>query len=135
MKFLIDNMLLIALALVSGGLLLWPVLQRGRAGSVSATEAVRLINREKAVMVDVSDAAEFAAGHAVGSRNIPLSTLEGAKLLPANKALPVILVCATGARSSRAVELLKKAGHDQACSLSGGLRAWRDANLPVDKSA
>ena len=82
MKFLIDNWTLILLAVASGGLLLWQALQKNAGGGVGTAEAVRLINREKGVLIDVSEPAEFAAGHAVGARNIPLGSLEGAKELP-----------------------------------------------------
>ena len=51
-----------------------------------------------------------------------------------NKALPVILVCATGARASRAVATAKKLGYEQAYALGGGLKAWKDANLPLEKA-
>lgn len=125
-----------AVALASGGMLLWPVVSKGaRAGGVSATEAVMLMNREKAVVVDVCETSEYAAGHVVGSKNIPLADLE-AKLPGAvkNKALPVILVCASGIRSNRAVAIAQKLGYENAKSLSGGLGAWREANLPVEKS-
>ena len=136
LEFLIQNWYLVLAAAVSGGLLLWPQIKgRTGAGSVGPNEAVRLINREKAVLIDVSEPAEFAAGHAGGARNVPLGQLEGSKDLPSNKALPLVLVCPTGARASRAVSLLRKAGHEKVLSLAGGLRAWRDANLPVEKNA
>jgi len=137
LEFLIQNWYLVLAAAVSGGLLLWPQLKGGGGGgsSVNIAEAIRLINREKAVLIDVSEPAEFAAGHPGGARNVPLGQLEGSKDLPSNKALPLVLVCPTGARASRAVSLLRKAGHEKVLSLSGGLRAWRDANLPVEKSA
>ena len=136
MKFLIDNWMLISIALASGGMLVWPMMAGGvRAGAVNATGAVQLINREKAVVVDVRDAAEFAAGHVTGAKSIPLDDLE-AKLPSAlkNKALPLILVCASGARSGRAVAIAKKLGYEQAQSLGGGLKAWKDANLPIEKA-
>jgi rhodanese-related sulfurtransferase len=137
LEFLIQNWYLVLAAAVSGGLLLWPQLKGGGGGgsSVNTAEAIRLINREKAVLIDVSEPAEFAAGHPGGARNVPLGQLEGSKDLPSNKALPLVLVCPTGARASRAVSLLRKAGHEKVLSLAGGLRAWRDANLPVEKSA
>jgi rhodanese-related sulfurtransferase len=65
---------------------------------------------------------------------VPLGSLEGSKDLPTNKALPVVLVCASGARSARAVGMLKKLGHERAVSLAGGLPAWREANLPIERS-
>jgi rhodanese-related sulfurtransferase len=135
LSFLIENWIPAVMALVSGALLLWPVLQRGRqGGAISANEAVRLINREKAVVIDVCEPAEYAAGHVAGSRNVPLSKLDGANNLPSNKALPLVVVCATGARATRAVAQLRKAGHANAQALAGGLRAWREANLPVEAS-
>jgi rhodanese-related sulfurtransferase len=137
LEFLIQNWYLVLAAAVSGGLLQWPQLKGGGGGgsSVNIAEAIRLINREKAVLIDVSEPAEFAAGHPGGARNVPLGQLEGSKDLPSNKALPLVLVCPTGARASRAVSLLRKAGHEKVLSLAGGLRAWRDANLPVEKNA
>ena len=137
LEFLIQNWYLVLAAAVSGGLLLWPQLKGGGGGgsSVNTAEAIRLINREKAVLIDVGEPAEYAAGHPGGARNIPFGQLEGSKELPSNKAVPVVLVCPTGARASRAVGVLRKAGHEKVVSLAGGLRAWRDANLPVDKAA
>ncbi|APW43844.1 rhodanese-like domain-containing protein [Rhodoferax saidenbachensis] len=135
MKFILDNWQLFSIALASGGMLLWPVLRGATSTGLSPAAAVQLINREKAVVVDVSDAAEFAAGHVGGAKNVPLAELE-AKLagVAKNKALPLILVCATGARSARAVLAAKKLGYEQAQSLAGGLNAWKSANLPVEKA-
>ena len=135
MKFLVDNWMLISIALMSGMMLLWPVLQGAAVVGVSPAGAVQMINREKAVVVDVSDEAEFALGHIVGSRNIPLANFE-AKLVSSvkNKTVPLIVVCQSGMRSARAVETAKKLGFEQAQSLAGGLKAWRAATLPVEKA-
>jgi rhodanese-related sulfurtransferase len=135
-NFFLDNWPLFALAATSGGLLMWPMLKAGSsAGSVSTAEAVRLINRERGVLIDVSEPGEYAAGHAAGARNIPFGQLEGHKSLPTNKQLPVLLMCPTGARAGRAAALLRKAGHEKAAAVAGGTAAWRDASLPVDKQA
>jgi rhodanese-related sulfurtransferase len=95
---------------------------------------VQLINREKAVVIDVSEASEFVAGHVVGAKNIPLGDVE-AKLASTvkNKSLPLILVCPTGARAGRALLVAKKLGYEQAQILAGGLGAWKTANLPIEK--
>ena len=136
MSFFVDNWILFFIAITSGAMLLWPMVGRGGGAlSVGTAEAVRLINREKGVIIDVSEPAEYAAGHAAGARNVPLGKLEGAKELPSNKTLPLILMCASGARSSRAAAVLRKAGHEKAVSLAGGISAWREAGFPVDKSA
>ena len=136
MKFLIDNWMLISIALASGGMLIWPMVASGmNAGALSASGAVSLINREKAVVIDVSETDEFAAGHVGGAKNVPFSELEVKLPLTAkNKTLPLILVCATGVRANRAVAVAKKLGYEQAQALGGGLKAWREANLPVEKA-
>ena len=136
MNFLADTWYLFAVALVSGALLAWPAVRRGApAGGVSTAEAVHLINREKAVLIDVRDATEYAAGHVANAKNIPLATIETSTALPKNKALPLVVVCNRGAQASRAVVMLKKLGYENARTLTGGLGAWREANLPVDKAA
>jgi rhodanese-related sulfurtransferase len=135
MDFVINNWMLIAVAVASGGMLLWPTLQGASAGGVSAANAVQLINREKAVVVDVGEPEDYAAGHVAGARNVPLAQLE--QRLPEvikNKALPVILVAASNAHASRAAAAAKKLGYDKAQALAGGLKAWKDANLPVEKA-
>jgi len=134
-KFIIDNWHLIAIAFASGGLLLWPVLQGAVVSGLEPSAAVQLINRQKAVVVDVCEATEFAAGHIVGAKNIPLGELEGRLAgVVKNKTLPLILVCQSGARSGRAVAVAKKLGYEQAQSLGGGLAAWKAANLPIEKA-
>ena len=134
MKFLMENWTLLLLAATSGGMLLWPVLGKGAQGGLSPNEAVMLMNREKAVVIDVCAPDEYAAGHVTGSKNIPVAQLES-ELAAAvkNKATPVILVCASGMRSSRAVSIATKLGFEKAHSLSGGMGAWRQAGLPVQK--
>jgi rhodanese-related sulfurtransferase len=136
-KFFLDTWYLFLAAAVSGGLLLWPMLGKGGGGAskVSTHDAVQLINREKAVLIDVSEPAEYAAGHVVGAKSVPLGQLATTTALPKNKALPLVVVCATGARASKAVTTLKSLGFDNSRALAGGLEAWRAANLPVEKSA
>jgi rhodanese-related sulfurtransferase len=135
-KFFIDNWILLLAAFTSGALLVFPLVRRGAGGgAISTNEAVRLINREKGVLVDVGEPAEFAAGHAAGARNVPLGQIDSAKNLPSNKALPLLLLCPTGSRSSRAAGLLRKAGYQNVLPVAGGTAAWREASLPVDKSA
>ncbi|MDR2335884.1 MAG: rhodanese-like domain-containing protein [Burkholderiaceae bacterium] len=135
MKFILDNWYLLLIALVSGSMLFYPMLKGAGSGSLSTAQAIQLINREKAVVIDVCEPEEFAAGHVKGAKNVPLGQLE--EKLPQtvkNKAVPVILVCAKGARAQRAVGVAKKLGFDNAQALSGGLTAWREASLPVEKA-
>ena len=133
MSFLINNWMLLLIALTSGAALLWPVLSQGKG--LNAAAAVQLMNRDKAVVIDVCEPAEFAAGHITGARNVPLAQLE-AQLpgLVKNKATPVILVCQAGARSGRALSVARKLGYENAQSLAGGLKAWQAASMPVSRA-
>jgi len=134
-KFFVENWILILVAFVSGGMLVWPMVRKGGAGgAVNTGEAVRLINREKGVLVDVSEPHEYSAGHAAGARNVPLGQIESSKDLPSNKALPVLVMCPTGARAGRAAAMLRKAGYERALAVAGGTNAWRDAQLPVERA-
>jgi rhodanese-related sulfurtransferase len=130
-KFILDNWMLLVIALSSGFFLLLPVVQGAAATGISPTEAVQCMNREKGVVVDVCGADEFSQGHIKGAVNVPLDELE-ARLDRAvkNKSTPVIMVCAAGARSKRA----QKLGYEKVHSLHGGLKAWKEANLPVAKA-
>jgi rhodanese-related sulfurtransferase len=136
-KFFLDNWYLFLVAAVSGGLLFWQTFGKGASGGarVSTADAVQLINREKAVLIDVSEPEEFAAGHAAGARSVPLGNLQASNDLPKNKALPLVVVCPNGSRAMRAVATLKSLGFENAKALAGGLAAWREANLPVEKTA
>jgi len=134
-KFIVDNWMLILIALSSGGMLAWPLIRGTGGGSLTAQGAVQLINRSRGVMVDVRTAEEYAAGHATGAKNVPFDQFE-AKLPLAvkNKTVPLLLMCASGARAQRAVAAAKKLGYEQAQAVAGGLKGWKEANLPVEKA-
>ena len=135
MNFIVENWMLIAVAVASGALLLWPMVKGATGGALSPAGAVQLINRERGVVVDVGEPADFAAGHVGGAKNVPLAQLE--QRLPdvvKNKTVPVILVDATGGRSVKAEGIARKLGYDKAQALAGGLKSWKDANLPVEKA-
>jgi len=134
-EFVRNNLLLFAVALVSGGMLLWPLLRRTTGGPwVSTTQATHLINREEALVVDVREPNEFAAGHVLGAKNVPLARLEAAGAdLAKRKERPVIVYCDGGERSAKALAALKKQGFTRIANLSGGIAAWQQAGLPVEK--
>ncbi len=134
MNFILDNLMLLSVAVTSGGLLLWPAIKGATASGLTPEAAVQLINREKAVVIDVSEPEEFAKGRIGASKNVPFGQVEDK--LPGvvkNKTLPVILVCPTGARANRLLAAVKKLGYERAQTLAGGLNAWKAANLPLIK--
>jgi rhodanese-related sulfurtransferase len=133
--FIINNWMLIAIALSSGGLLVFPIIRDAMGADLTPTQAVLLINRERAVVVDVCSAEEFDLGHVGHAKHIPLADL--AQKLPTivkNKQLPVIFVCQNGSRSASAARKAKGLGYEQAQSLGGGLNAWKQAGLPLEKN-
>jgi len=134
-NFLIENWMLVTVAAVSALALFWPSLVQGASGGIQPSEAVLLINREKAVLIDVCEPAEFAQGHATGSKNIPLAQLE-AQLpqLVKSKSLPVILVCQVGGRASRAAAQAQKNGVRARASPGGGLESLARGQLAHRKN-
>jgi len=135
MEFISKNIFLVMIAAVSGGMLLWPLLRKGAGGPwVNTLQATQLMNREDAVVVDVRPAADFAKGHILGARSIPLAELEKrAGDLDKYKAKPVIIYCDTGNRAGGGVALLRRNGFANVVNLAGGYAAWQQAGLPVEK--
>ena len=135
-RFVQENLLLIAVAFVSGAMLLWPYARRmGGGPSVTAVQATQLINREDALIVDVRDPGEYGAGHILGAKNVPLSRIDaaGSEIAAKRKDKPVIVYCDTGNRATKAAAALRAQGFSRVVNLSGGLGAWQQAGLPVAK--
>jgi rhodanese-related sulfurtransferase len=132
-KFILDNIFIVAIAVFSGGALLFPALMpKGRRAT--ALQVTQLINRGKTTVLDVRSAEEFAAGHMRDAKNIPLADLSNRiGELEKAKSRTLVVVCQSGARSDKAVRQLKAAGFEDALSLEGGLAAWTAAGLPVTK--
>jgi rhodanese-related sulfurtransferase len=135
LKFVTENIFLIAIAFVSGAMLVWPLVRRGAGGpSVNTLEATMLMNKKDSLVLDVREPGEFAEGRILNSRNIPLGELEGRlKEIDRYKDRPVIVACAVGSRSGGAAGLLRKHGFTNVVNLSGGIAAWRQAGLPTEK--
>lgn len=133
MEFVTDNILLIGLALGSGLMLLWPLLNRGAGGlQASPSEAVLLINRGNALVLDVRDQGEFAAGHIADAKHIPAAELESRiGELRKFKDKPIIVQCQSGMRSAQACATLRRHEFSQVHNLQGGLNAWTQAKLPL----
>jgi rhodanese-related sulfurtransferase len=132
-KFIIDNLPLFGILLLSGGALAWPHLQR-RGSKVSLLQATQMINQGKTIVLDVREPGEFAAGHLREAKNIPLQELpKRIGELEKAKSKNVIVVCQSGLRSNKAASQLNQAGFGAVYSLNGGLAAWQAQGLPVTK--
>ena len=135
LKFVTEHIFLVAVAVASGAMLIWPLVRRGAGGaSISTLQATLLINQQNALVLDVREAAEYEKGHMLNARNIAFGELEArAAEIEKHKAKPVIVVCDNGNRSDRAATALRKQGFEQVFTLSGGIGAWRQAGLPLEK--
>ena len=134
LEFLANNWQLSSLVFSLLIALFWvESLRQGR--SISSRQATLLINKQQALVLDLRDSAEFDAGHIVGARHVPLSTLaEQIRLLKDYQHKPVILVCKLGQHSGGAGKLLRQQGFTQVMRLSGGVSGWVGDNLPLVKS-
>lgn len=133
MNFIIDNVWLILIALISGGALLWPVLQWSGT-QITVLRATQLINHSNALIVDVREPSAYSAGHLREAKNVPLKELSN-RLgdLAKHKSKAVIAVCQSGSQSAKAASQLRKAGFEQAFSLEGGMNAWLAQGMPIAK--
>lgn len=137
MKFIISNIWLVLAAIVSGVVLVWPWISKRLSGAKEAgpMEAVQLINRRDALVLDVREQGEYNTGHVAHSRNIPVSALDKrVGEITKFKSKPVVVVCASGARSHGVSAALGKNGFTEVYVLAGGINAWQQANLPLEKS-
>jgi rhodanese-related sulfurtransferase len=130
------NMLLLGLAVSSGAMLLWPLLSRPfrQTHEVGPFEAVQLINRRDALVLDVRDTGDYASGHIANARHLQESQVaDRLKELEKYKARPVVVACRTGSRAPAVSALLRKQGFTEAFALRGGVAAWLQASLPLEK--
>lgn len=136
MQFVINNIWLVLAAAVSGAMLIWPLIRDRLAGvsEVDTLEAVRLINQQDALLLDVREDSEYESGHIPNSKHIPAGRIaERLKELEKHKDKPVVVLCRSGNRSTAACSLLRKQGFTDVRSLKGGIEGWQQANLPVKK--
>lgn len=134
-SFVQHNWYLFAIAFVSGAMLLWPLIRRGAAGpTVNTLEATQMMNRSDALVLDLRAADEYAKGHVLGAKSVPLADLERrAADFERHKAKPVIVYDADANRSAGAVAVLRKLGFTSVHNLAGGYAGWLQAGLPVEK--
>jgi rhodanese-related sulfurtransferase len=135
--FVMNNLALVALFIASGTMLVWPELSKavGMGGQdIGTLDATRLINQGGVLVLDIRDEKEFAAGHLPKARHIPVRELNARIAEIAKfKAKPVIVTCKSGTRASAACRLLTQAGFTTVYTLRGGLAAWQQASLPLEK--
>jgi rhodanese-related sulfurtransferase len=132
-KFILDHIFVVAVAVISGLGLLLPAL-RPAGRRATPLQVTQMINRGKTTVLDVRNGDEFAGGHLRDAKNIPLADLANRiGELDKSKNRTVVVVCQSGARSDKAARQLAAAGFADVWSLDGGVAAWQAAGLPVTK--
>jgi len=94
-----------------------------------------MINKQNAIIVDVRSVEDYKKGHIVNAKNIPVSQIDKGNFadIEKHKESPIIVVCASGDRSSGAAGKLTKAGFTQVTNLLSGMNGWASTNLPTTK--
>ncbi len=134
--FFTNNIVLFAALGIILALIVRMELKRALRGfkAISPAEAVQLINKEDALVLDIREGNELAQGVIRGSKHLALSVLkQQVEELQDYTEKPVIAYCKAGNRSEQACEILKKNNFSNVMSLKGGLEGWKTANLPVAK--
>lgn len=131
--FILNNIGYVALWVGSGALLLWPGISQmiGASSEIGTLDATRLMNQSSTLILDVRDGAEYASGHLPRARHIPLKELsKRIDEIVKYKDKPVLVTSRGGGAALRS---LKQAGFTTVYQLKGGLAAWQQASLPVER--
>ena len=138
MSFIEKNWILFIALFLSGAMILWPLVQRrlSPVKEIGTLNVTQLINHQNALLLDVREANEFTGGKLPGAVHIPLSQLKDRTgELAKMTSRPVIVYCGLGRRARSASGILANAGFASIYMLSGGLKAWKDAGLPLETAA
>ena len=133
-EFLLDNLVLAMLFVGLLGALVWTSVSTTGAGQLSPADAVRLISREDAVVLDIRPDGEFRNGHIVNAVHVPFDQIDSRLgRLGKYRSKPVIAACRTGQQSASVAKRLRSEGFEQVHRLQGGILAWQNADLPLTK--
>ena len=134
LEFFGNHVVLFGLFFGISAALAWTFLKGGSSTRVNPMSATRLINDQGALVLDVRPGSDFDAGHVVNSLNVPVSELEqGLGRLEKYKSKPILPICANGHQAAAAAKTLRQQGFEHIFVITGGIAAWRDANLPLTK--
>lgn len=138
LQFLQNNWPLVLVMLISGSMLVWPLVHSPLSAmrEIGAVQATQLINRKDALMLDLREAKDYEGGRVPNAMHIPLSQLAArGQELGKFTSRPLIAYCDRGNRSRTAAGALAKLGFKEIYALRGGLRAWAEAGLPLEKGS
>lgn len=130
----LENLLFLITAIISGLMLLWPMVTRGGIKEIDTREVVQLINYQNALILDVRDDSEFAEGHLPNAKHVPSEKIEERWTeLEKFKEKPIVVIYRGGVHSNKVSLFLRKSGFSQVVNLMGGIDSWKRAGLPMVK--
>jgi len=135
LPFLGHHPFLVALFVII--LVVWIALELWRMGAqqgIDTSQAILLLNREEARVLDIREQADYRKGHIVNALNLPEGRLKDElSRLNLAKERPVIVCCASGLRAPQAAKQVRAAGFQQVYVLKGGIQGWQEAGLPLER--
>ncbi len=135
LPFLGHHPFLVALFVII--LVVWIALELWRMGAqqgIDTSQAILLLNRQEARVLDIREQADYRKGHIVNALNLPEGRLaEELPRLNLAKERPVIVCCASGLRAPQAAKQVRAAGFQQVYVLKGGIQGWQEAGLPLER--
>ena len=132
--FVLDNLVLVLVFVGLLGALVWTSVSGVGSGQVSPADAVQLISREDAVVIDLRPDGEYRNGHIVNAIHVPFDQIESRLgRLGKYRKQPVIAACRTGQQSATAAKRLRSEGFERVHRLQGGIVAWQGADLPLTR--
>ena len=132
--FLDNHTLLASAFIIVTAFIIWDYIDNTKH-HINSTQAIKLINEQDAIILDIRAMADFNQGHIINAVNIPLNSLKKQlNQIQKYKDSPVIVSCKTGAQASMACKTLKENDFNQVYNLSGGMLSWQNANMPISQS-
>ena len=132
-EFVTNHWILVTLFIVVSVALLTGIVRS--VGGVTPNQAVTMINKNNAVVIDVRPEKDFKKGHIIGSKNFPASTLLQMKgKLEKYKEATVLVCCQSGNTSSDSAKKIRELGVDNTQAIRGGIFAWEQEGLPLEIS-
>lgn len=136
MEFVEKHWWLVLIVVISGSMLVWSFIGGVITAVkwISVAQAVELINRQEALVLDIRDSSAFANGHILRAKNIPRSQLaERVTEIEKDKKRPIIITCQMGNDSVTACASLRKMGFSSLFALKGGIQSWIQTGMPIEK--
>ena len=133
LRFIIEQWILVLALFICLTMLIRNENQKS-GSALSPQQAIKIVNQENGIFLDVRDLHEFKNGHIVAALNIPFNKLsEQLPQIEKYKDQPIIVVCKMGHQSGAGCKQLKSEGFQRIFKMTGGMFEWENLQLPIVK--